>query len=99
MQEAVKRFVRICFENSENSEEEKKSKPHGLTLIDMPTGSGKTYNTIQLIAQYLKGEIFQDIPRIFYLTPLNKNVKDAYVELRKTLKSQGKEDLVDSQCL
>ncbi|CDA36864.1 unknown [Clostridium sp. CAG:568] len=52
MQEAVKRFVKECYENS--SKEGDKVKPHGLTLIDMPTGSGKTYNTIQLISKFLK---------------------------------------------
>lgn len=89
MQEAVKRFVKECHENS--SKESYKVKPHGLTLIDMPTGSGKTYNTIQLISKFLKGEVFQGQPknfRILYLTPLNKNVKDAYNDLRDSLKKK-----------
>lgn len=100
MQEAVKRFVKECHENS--SKEGYKVKPHGLTLIDMPTGSGKTYNTIQLISKFLKGEVFQDQPknfRIFYLTPLNKNVKDAYNDLRDSLRKEGREDLFNSNCL
>ena len=100
MQEAVKRFVKECYENS--SKEGYKVKPHGLTLIDMPTGSGKTYNTIQLISKFLKGEVFQDQPknfRIFYLTPLNKNVKDAYNDLRDSLRKEGREDLFNSNCL
>lgn len=98
MQEAVKRFVEVCQSNCRNDNSEK-SVPHGLTLIDMPTGSGKTYNTIQLIAKYLKGEAFTDVSRIFYLTPLNKNVKDAYEDLRDVLKREGQEDLFNKNCL
>lgn len=102
MQKAVKRFVEKCIANAneQSNGDPKKSKPHGLTLIDMPTGSGKTYNTIQMIASYLRGEIFQDVPKIFYLTPLNKNVKDAYDQLKKVLEEkEGGKDLFKNNCL
>lgn len=102
MQEAVKRFVETCKANNEalNNGNQKTSKPHGLTLIDMPTGSGKTYNTIQMIISYLREEIFPNVPRIFYLTPLNKNVKDAYEQLKKGLENkEGEKDLFESNCL
>lgn len=49
----------------------------------MPTGSGKTYTTAQIIGEYLKGNILPEIKKIIYLTPLNKNVKDAISELSK----------------
>ena len=55
---------------------------NGLCLIDMPTGSGKTYQTRQLIKRYLEGEILTDVPSFFYLTPLRKNIDDIYKELR-----------------
>ena len=70
MLEAVKGFVA-------------KRQKNGLLLLDMPTGSGKTYTTAQIIGEYLKGNILQEIKKIIYLTPLNKNVKDAIDELRK----------------
>ena len=43
MQCAVKRFA--------------ESKNNGLCLIDMPTGTGKTYLTGKLIEDYIKGNI------------------------------------------
>lgn len=48
MQEAVKNYVKKCQE-----EVDEKNKAHGFTLIDMPTGTGKTYNTLLLIEKYL----------------------------------------------
>ena len=98
MQEAVTRFVDMCFKNTKELSGQA-SVPHGLTLIDMPTGSGKTYNTIEMIVKYLKGELFQDVKRIFYLTPLNKNVKDAYDNLKDRMNKEGQDDLFDSNCL
>ena len=70
---------------------------NGLCLIDMPTGSGKTYQTRQLIKRYLDGEILESIPMIIYLTPLKKNIDDIYNELRKDFK--GREAFFDSNVL
>ncbi len=102
MQEAVKRFVESRIDaarriNAQNGKE--KEYGHGLTLIDMPTGSGKTYNAISLLKEYIEGECLQEIERVFYLTPLNKNVKDAYEDLRKLFSKEGKESLFEENCL
>ena len=83
MQKAVINFVA----NREN----------GLCLIDMPTGSGKTYQTRQLIKRYLDGEILENAPLVIYLTPLKKNIDDIYNELRKDFK--GREAFFDSNVL
>lgn len=76
MQEAVKGFVKKTNEKS------------GLFLLDMPTGSGKTYNTLQLIKQFLEEESLQEVKRIFYITPTNKNVLSAYEQLKSMLSSE-----------
>ncbi len=69
MQIAVTNFVK----NHEN----------GLCLIDMPTGTGKTYQTREIIKKFVKEEILTDIKLIIYLTPLNKNIDDFYNDLKK----------------
>ncbi len=43
MQRAIEKFI--------------KTKDHGLCLIDMPTGSGKTYLTGKIIGGFIRGEI------------------------------------------
>ena len=68
MQCAVKRFA--------------ESKENGLCLIDMPTGTGKTFLTAQLIQQFIKKEAFQNFDCVIYLTPLKKNVNDLYKEVK-----------------
>lgn len=60
-----------------------KNRENGLCLIDMPTGTGKTYHTKEIIKKYIKEEILTDIKLIIYLTPLNKNVDDFYNDLKK----------------
>ena len=62
MQCAVERFV--------------KAKENGLCLIDMPTGTGKTYLTQKIIGRYIRKEILQDVETIIYLTPQKKNIDD-----------------------
>ena len=47
MQCAVEKFV--------------KAKENGLCLIDMPTGSGKTYLTGKIIGGFIREEILQDV--------------------------------------
>lgn len=69
MQDTVTRFVN--------------EKQNGLMLFEMPTGSGKTYQARKIIGKYIKGEILQNIPTIFYVSPLIKNVDDIYSELRE----------------
>ncbi len=71
MQETI-----INFANNRNS---------GLCLIDMPTGTGKTYNTIELFKRYINGEILNDVDLLVYVTPLKKNIAETYDKLRKAI--------------
>ncbi|MBO7593635.1 MAG: DEAD/DEAH box helicase family protein [Salinivirgaceae bacterium] len=69
-----------------------KTKNTGLLLLDMPTGTGKTFNVLQFIKQYLKKN--QD-KKIFFVTSLIKNVDDPYEELLDDLdKDDELRDLV-----
>ena len=69
MQCAVEKFV--------NAQE------HGLCLIDMPTGTGKTYLTRKILGGYIRKEILQDVGTIIYLTPQKKNIDDIFDELKE----------------
>lgn len=60
-----------------------KAKENGLCLIDMPTGSGKTYLTRKIIGEFIRGEILQDVKTIIYLTPQKKNIDDIYNGLQE----------------
>lgn len=71
MRDAVRRFA--------------ESKEHGLCLVDMPTGTGKTYQTRKIIEQYLRGEVLTDLKLLIYVTPLKKNIDDIYNELKDSL--------------
>ena len=64
---------RYCLENANDT---------GLLLLDMPTGTGKTYNVIQFIKRYLKEN---NGKRIFFVTTLKKNVQDTYADLLREL--------------
>lgn len=77
--------------------ESRSSERSGLFLVDMPTGTGKTYMVADMMAKFLKGELFADgIKRMFYLTPLNKNIDDFYQELKTLL---GDESLLEAKVL
>lgn len=58
-------------------------KENGLCLIDMPTGSGKTFLTRKIIGGYVRGEVLQDVKTIIYLTPQKKNIDDIYNSLKE----------------
>ena len=66
------------------------TKDTGLLLLDMPTGTGKTYNVLQFIKSYLR--LNQD-KKIFFVTTLKKNLDDPYNELLDDLKEEP--DLCD----
>lgn len=72
-------------------------KQNGLMLIEMPTGSGKTYQARKIIGQYIRGEILRDVPSVFYVSPLIKNVDDIYNDLREDFKDDL--ELFDSTVL
>lgn len=65
-----------------------KERENGLCLIDMPTGTGKTYQTRKFIKNFLKEKKHKDVDcdLIIYLTPLRKNVDDIYNELKDDFK-------------
>ncbi len=75
MKGAVKAFV------------ESRQNRNGMFLIDMPTGTGKTYGTINILEDYIKGKSFTDIPKIFYITPLIKNIDEVIEDLKKRFKN------------
>ena len=68
MQCAVERFVN--------------QKKNELCLIDMPTGTGKTHLTAEIIEKYIKGEALQGISTIIYLTPQKKNIDDIFNKIK-----------------
>lgn len=66
---------KYCIDNQNNT---------GLLLLDMPTGTGKTYSVLNFIKDYLK----QDSSRkIFFITTLKKNLDDPYKDLIENLSS------------
>lgn len=71
MQNILKKY---CLDDCEN----------GIVLIDMPTGSGKTYNVIDFI--YNQYKILNK--KIFFITPLKKNL--GYDDLKKKFLEDGK---------
>ena len=78
----IELLKRYCLDNTKDT---------GLLLLDMPTGTGKTYNVLQFIKSYLKQN--QD-KKIFFVTTLKKNLDDPYNELIKELDNDS--DLKDS---
>jgi len=73
---------RYCLDNTKDT---------GLLLLDMPTGTGKTYNVLQFIKSYLRQNHDK---RIFFVTTLKKNLDDPYNELLDNLKEEP--DLCDA---
>lgn len=73
MQNILKKY---CLDDCEN----------GIVLIDMPTGSGKTYNVIDFIYNHYKN--FNK--KIFFITPLKKNL--GYDDLKKKFLDDGKDE-------
>lgn len=69
MQRAIEKFIN--------------TKDHGLCLIDMPTGSGKTYLTGKIIGGFIRGEILKDVKTIVYLTPQKKNIDDIFNDVKR----------------
>ncbi len=67
---------RYCLDNTKDT---------GLLLLDMPTGTGKTYNVLQFIKSYLRQNHDK---RIFFVTTLKKNLDDPYNELLDNLKEE-----------
>ncbi len=65
----------------------------GLFLIDMPTGTGKTYS----VAEYIANNFEKIEGKIFFVTQLKKNLPED--EIRKCFKEVGKEDKIDNVLL
>ena len=78
----IELLKRYCLDNTKDT---------GLLLLDMPTGTGKTYNVLQFIKSYLKQN---QEKKIFFVTTLKKNLDDPYNELIKELDNDP--DLKDS---
>lgn len=67
---------RYCLDNTNNT---------GLLLLDMPTGTGKTYNVLQFIKSYLRQNKDK---KIFFVTTLKKNLDAPYHDLIKDLDNE-----------
>ena len=67
---------------------ESRQNRNGMFLIDMPTGSGKTYGTINILEDYIKGKAFNDVPKMFYITPLIKNIDEVIEDLKKRFRNE-----------
>lgn len=70
-----------------------KEKSNGLLLIDMPTGTGKTYK----VAEYIANNYEKIEGKIFFVTQLKKNLPED--DLRKCFKELGKETEIDALLL
>lgn len=66
---------RYCLDNKNNT---------GLLLLDMPTGTGKTYNVLRFIKEYLKQNHEK---KIFFVTTLKKNLDAPFNDLQRELES------------
>ena len=83
MYDIIKRYV-------ENENE------NGLLLVDMPTGSGKTYSAIEFIYNSCMNPDNKDRKYIF-VTTLKKNLP--YEDLRKRFIESGNEELCQEKVL
>lgn len=81
--------MRKILENFCNDKSIKK----GLLLIDMPTGTGKTYN----VAEYIANNYEKIEGKIFFVTQLKKNLPED--EIRQCFKKSGNESKVDDVLL
>lgn len=61
---------------------------NGLLLLDMPTGSGKTYSVIKYIFDAVQDPSVTR--KFFFITTLKKNLTGPEVELRKDFEEAGK---------
>ena len=64
---------------------------NGLLLLDMPTGSGKTFSVLQYISESILNQ--KVATKYFFITTLKKNLPEN--ELRKHFKESGNEALFD----
>ena len=78
---------KYCLENKNDT---------GLMLLDMPTGTGKTYNVLQFIKDFLK-DVNNQNKRIFFVTTLKKNLDDPYNDLLDEIEKDS--ELKDSDCI
>lgn len=81
MKEALKEFIQSLPEGGS-----------GLRFFEMPTGSGKTYGTMQFMHDFVLHPEEFSIKRIIYLTNLKSNLNDAYRIFKKTF--ERKEELL-----
>lgn len=62
--------------------------PNNVLLIPLPTGVGKTYNVMSFVADLINSG---DERKVFYVTPLKKNLKSAKRDLESMLKDKGRD--------
>lgn len=73
-----------------------KSRDNGLFLLDMTTGSGKTFNVIEFIAENYNKEEYKD-SKFFFITNLKKNLP--FDELKNHFAKRGNSGDFDKLCM
>ena len=68
----------------------------GLLLLDMPTGSGKTYSIIEYIATHID-TLHLNNRKIIFITPLKKNLP--IEDLKQRLHAYGKDEYFEQEVL
>lgn len=86
MKESLNNFIKSVGDN-------------GLMVLELPTGFGKTYNVQEYVYDFLMGKLENPPSRIFYLTPLKKNIGAVYDDIREKFKKENKTEVFDSNVL
>ena len=60
--------------------------PNNVLLIPLPTGVGKTYNVMGFVSDLIASG---DERKVYYVTPLKKNLKSAKKDLEVMLKEKN----------
>ena len=85
MKEALKEFIESLSEGGT-----------GLRFFEMPTGSGKTYGTIQFMHDFILEPEKYGVKRIIYLTNIKNNLNSAYKDLLDSFNENEKNKFYDN---
>lgn len=77
------------------------TKNNGLLLLPLPTGFGKTHNTVEFFFNYFNHKLSdeficskegQSLKRIYYMTTIKNNISEPYEKLKNLFKENGQEE-------